>query len=1308
MDVSIRVQAPPRMGVPSSALVDSLRRVLASSRVALVHVSMTRRTHSRALARRLAVLLFCGVGAAGSFAGCGDHPTQPPPPPPAPGTIQGTVATTTGTPLNEIQVQLLNAVKIVQSSKLTTGSGSYQFSGLTPGDYYLRVSAVLGYAVSPGADTVRAVTVQSGQTAVVSLSFLALTQATDTIPAGHTNTLTLASGVTVSLALPEAAPAIQVTLRDTTLQGLPNNRPVLGPAFRVSYSPVGSGSGSADTLTAVLSLSAPIGLPSLDVVPVMYVRALASDGSVLAEGFVQGLVQAAALKASAGTAQGGPSLAAQQGPSSPSVLVTFQVPVNAGSTVVAVPSGVDYAPCPEGIELSEYSRDTRPLEFRRAIILVHGIQLLHTDCNDVTAFEPEQEMWSTLAAALYADESIKAAYKIYLFKYPTYRGIAENGTALVNKLREVPRLTEPNRLVVVAHSMGGLVSRAAMRNDPAVGSAVERLITLATPHHGTPAARPYEGWYPPAVVNCYENALGRVGYSYWPFTIAQNLFGMLPRAPGRMNLSDESDFIKNLLPFPPNKVIPLGGKATIAEIGGKVSAFDPFDLGRGLVKLACILEKAYGNTTHAGYPGTTLDGHDGAVPVWSALPQELANEPLRQLYPGMDHLEMTGAVQPSGAALVEKIKDLVQRWTASGVVRNATTNAVIAGVRVELWSGANNSTGQPLAAAGTNSSGTYLFSGVSGLFAGTYTIRAKAWGYLDGTSQTLSVVAQTTSTKDLTLVPLATSTSTTPDYPCSAEPTLKSLYNQTAAQMTFINGTNQWISLYWLDYQGLRVPQGSFSPGFGGSYTTFLTHPWIVVGADGTCYGIWLPTSGYRTVTVTPQTPIPATLSASALTATTALLNGAVNPNGLATTAWFEWSADPALTTFSTTPSQSVGSGSTPQAFSSALAALASGTTYYFRVAASNSAGSTRGSVVGFTTSIVFTQLTAGYAQTCGSTSAGPAYCWGFHWFFSSFPPVYDELGLTPTLVEGDVSFVKLAAGGNYTCGLTSAGQAYCWGDGFFGALGDGTTARRLTPTPVLQGGVSFVELAAGQRNACGRTSAGQAYCWGSLVGDSTTTRRLTPTPVLQGGVSFVKLTVGGGHTCALTSAGEMYCWGSGISGALGDGTTTDRLTPTPVLQGGVSFVEFTAGGGITGAGHTCGLTSAGQAYCWGDGIFGALGDGTTTTRLTPTPILQGGVSFVELSAGDSHTCGRTSTGQAYCWGRGGFGALGDGTTTDRLTPTPVLQDGVSFVELSAGWAHTCGRTGAGQAYCWGDNRFYQLGDGTQVSRLVPTPVKSP
>jgi alpha-tubulin suppressor-like RCC1 family protein len=351
---------------------------------------------------------------------------------------------------------------------------------------------------------------------------------------------------------------------------------------------------------------------------------------------------------------------------------------------------------------------------------------------------------------------------------------------------------------------------------------------------------------------------------------------------------------------------------------------------------------------------------------------------------------------------------------------------------------------------------------------------------------------------------------------------------------------------------------------------------------------------------------------------------------------------------------------------------------------------------------VTWTGLTTGYWHNCGTTSGGAAYCWGDNWWGQLGDGSSLSSRTTLVAVAGGLTFASLTAGEVYTCGQTSDGAAYCWGLNDFGQLGDGSTTDHHTPGTAA-GGLTFASLTAGGKHTCGLTSSGAAYCWGlnefGQLGDGSTSTRLTPVAVASG-LMFASLTAGLEHTCGLVSGGAAYCWGYNPYGGLGDGSTTNRTTPVPVA-GGLTFVSLTPGGA-----HTCGLTSGGAAYCWGDNYYGELGDGSTTDRWTPVAVA-GGLTFASLTAGWIHTCGRTNGGAAYCWGFNLYGGLGDGSTTNRTTPVPVA-GGLTFASLTAGLGHTCGRTSGGAAYCWGYNHDGELGDGTTTDRSIPVAVVSP
>jgi alpha-tubulin suppressor-like RCC1 family protein len=301
--------------------------------------------------------------------------------------------------------------------------------------------------------------------------------------------------------------------------------------------------------------------------------------------------------------------------------------------------------------------------------------------------------------------------------------------------------------------------------------------------------------------------------------------------------------------------------------------------------------------------------------------------------------------------------------------------------------------------------------------------------------------------------------------------------------------------------------------------------------------------------------------------------------------------------------------------------------------------------------------------------------------------------------------FASLTLGPRHTCGLTAGGAAYCWGDNIDGALGDGTTSDRHAATPVA-GGLVFANLSAGLDYTCGLIPGGAAYCWGDnsegQLGDGTTTSRSTPTPVM-GGIVFASLTAQS-NTCGLTTGGAAYCWGGNTSGELGDGTTTDRHTPAPVA-GGLVFANLTGSSAFR-----CGLTAGGAAYCWGNNSYGELGDGTWADNPTTPTKVASVLVFASLWPGGNHNCGLTAGGVAYCWGDNDYGEVGDGTKGEHtgLHLPAAVTGGLVFASLASGFFHTCGLTTTHAVYCWGYNFYGQLGDGSTTDRSVPTRVISP
>ena len=319
----------------------------------------------------------------------------------------------------------------------------------------------------------------------------------------------------------------------------------------------------------------------------------------------------------------------------------------------------------------------------------------------------------------------------------------------------------------------------------------------------------------------------------------------------------------------------------------------------------------------------------------------------------------------------------------------------------------------------------------------------------------------------------------------------------------------------------------------------------------------------------------------------------------------------------------------------------------------------------------------------------------------------------TPGFQEGSVyTNTTVSSGGAFTCAIISNGSVMCWGYGYSGNLGSGGTTDLYNPTQTssLGAGRTAVGIAAGMDHTCAILDNGSVACWGygyyGQIGDGSTTDTSTPTLTDSFGVgrTAVAISAGMDHTCAILDNGSVACWGKGSSGQLGDGTAMNRLSPTQTSNLGAGRTAIAIAAGDM---HTCALLDNGSVVCWGAGSTGALGRGTATNyQVTPmlTASLGTGQRAVAISSGEEHTCALLENGSISCWGYGAMGALGNGGTADKYAPTLTssLGTGRTAVGLSAGSAHTCAILDNGEVACWGEGSNGQLGEGTGSDSTTP------
>ena len=344
------------------------------------------------------------------------------------------------------------------------------------------------------------------------------------------------------------------------------------------------------------------------------------------------------------------------------------------------------------------------------------------------------------------------------------------------------------------------------------------------------------------------------------------------------------------------------------------------------------------------------------------------------------------------------------------------------------------------------------------------------------------------------------------------------------------------------------------------------------------------------------------------------------------------------------------------------------------------------------------TTLALGDRHSCALLDSHEVVCWGMNYWGQVADGTFDSV-LRPRVAVPIDRATAITAGSQHSCALLDGGSVQCWGNDGEGQLGDGFSGHSDVAVSVLDLN-DAQEVAAGWRHTCARHSDGSVSCWGDnrygQLGSSDVSMSTSPLPLTS--LDHVEsLAAGSAHNCALAEGGSLACWGQGQYGQLGIGSET-VVNPEPVYPFKSGVVDVAAGDG-----HTCAVLDDGTAWCWGHYSNGMLGvepsaDGALSPALVPT--LEE-TSFIEITAGIAHTCARTSESAVFCWGERFLGPSADDWERDH-TAALVSPLG-SVLEVAAGGYHSCALLGDEGVRCWGNNEGGQLGGNGFTSS--PTPV---
>ena len=351
--------------------------------------------------------------------------------------------------------------------------------------------------------------------------------------------------------------------------------------------------------------------------------------------------------------------------------------------------------------------------------------------------------------------------------------------------------------------------------------------------------------------------------------------------------------------------------------------------------------------------------------------------------------------------------------------------------------------------------------------------------------------------------------------------------------------------------------------------------------------------------------------------------------------------------------------------------------------------------------------VTGGVNHTLSLKTDGTVWAWGAN--------TEGQLGdgttvdrAAPVQVERLSNVVSIGAGNSFSAALRNDGTVWVWGDNRNGTLVDGTTTDRYTPIAVA-GLTDVTSIAVAVNNVLVLKADGTVWGWGwnfnGQLGDGTTTQPSVPVQA-QGLTDVIAIATANAetfgmdaHSLALKSDGTVWSWGDNSNGQLGDGTTTQKLTPVQVT--GLTDAIGIAAAGARFAGHSLALTVDGSVWAWGDNNLGQLGDGTTTDRLTPVQV-QGLADVIIVSASVARSMALRSDGTVWAWGQNNVGQLGDGTTIGRVTPVQVQGlTNVLWIDGGVGRSSYSVKSD-GTVWSWGENDSNQLADGTTTDSSVP------
>ena len=288
-------------------------------------------------------------------------------------------------------------------------------------------------------------------------------------------------------------------------------------------------------------------------------------------------------------------------------------------------------------------------------------------------------------------------------------------------------------------------------------------------------------------------------------------------------------------------------------------------------------------------------------------------------------------------------------------------------------------------------------------------------------------------------------------------------------------------------------------------------------------------------------------------------------------------------------------------------------------------------------------------------------------------------------------------------------GELFTWGKGERGRLGHSDSNDRIKPTYVksLQGR-NIKHVCMGNLHTLALDDVGAVFAFGDYQYGQCGIEKFdsfltTPTvlPICNNGFKVTKIACGHWHSAIVSNDGQLLTFGRGEDGQLGHGDKLNRHSPTRVrgVLDDYKIVDVACG-----LWHTMALTEEGYLFTWGNNTYGQLGHNNNEELLFPVFVETfRSMPVKQIAAGSAHSgCITESDGGVYMWGNGIYGQIGNNTNTHALSPMRVKLGKLKGKQLVCGVNHVLCLMDDGSVYGWGAGTYGRLGVGNEIDQRVP------